>query len=151
MPTTYQANQFTHNPDGSITLTEKPGALDNAMSIVSAVHTGLANAGAQIPTPLAAMATVGASPALYQSGIALATAFVMHDPIGIITNGIPLAAGLVAAGYAILNKTQRPTDEQISTYISALNRDELIRMLDHDTGTAIGPAYASAVIPKAGV
>ena len=107
---------------------------DEVKNIVSRAHDAMTSAGSMIPTPLAVGATIGLSPTIYQAGAALAASIALQDPVGMIANGIPLAASLVSAGYAIFTKTQRPTNEQITTYISSLNRDELVRLLDHDAG-----------------
>ena len=105
---------------------------EKVKNVVVQAHDAMTTAGSMIPTPLAVGATIGASPAIYQAGVALATAIVLHDPVGIVTNGIPLAAGLISAGYAIFSKTQRPTHEQITNRINSMSNDELISLLKRD-------------------
>jgi hypothetical protein len=106
------------------------------------LHTILHEAGAQVPTAIAAPLTVAAIPSAIDTGFNVAASIMTGNYVGAASQGIPLIISAIVAGYGVFSQPKGPTNESITNYVNTLSRDDLIELLNHDSPTVSKPTVA---------
>lgn len=151
---------YIKNPDGTFTAVQDNQLVSGAKQFFAAaaneaspatIHQAMQGLGAQIPAaiPLTGLAALASDPET------------INHIIAAISTGNPLAiagtlAGVVITAYSTFTKTQIKgiTDDQITTYVNSLSRDELLARLSGKSAAVIGdpasPTTASDGITGSG-
>ena len=151
---------YTKNLDGTFTEIPESPVISGAKQFLAAaaheaspatIHQAMQGLGAQIPAaiPLTGLAALASDPET------------INHIIAAISTGNPLAiagtlAGVVITAYSTFTKTQIKgiTDDQITTYVNSLSRDELLARLSGKSAAVIGdpasPTSASDGITGSG-
>lgn len=150
------AKTYIKNPDGSFSPAPSLPVSDSVVSFVKAaasevdpalIHGALTTLGSQVPSviPVGIAATTAMSPEALNAVTGVLQSAISGNPVAIA--GSVITAALFA--YTTFSKTQIKgiTDDQITTYVNNLSRDELISRLSGKSATVSGdPASPTATI-----
>jgi hypothetical protein len=126
--TTYSREQYTLNPDGTITLAADPNSLTNAAKQWVSDRSG------ETSTKLGVIGGAVAAPTILENSGKAIVAGLAGDYFTCAQYAIPALIGIVGAVSAIVipDKPQQPigpTHEQIKTAFSSMSRDDLVSLL----------------------